>query len=362
MREEGIGKREEGLGCRMSSACRMSRVASYPQRSTLNAQRPLGDGNTPLLDVEGLQISFVRDDRLSKPVRSVSLQIFPGERVALVGESGCGKSLTAMALTRLPPIDRATVLGDVRFRGESLYSLSPKALGAVRGHKIAYVFQDPSASLNPVARVYAQVTEALQGLPRKERIRITEEALAKVGLPDPHRAALAYPCELSGGQQQRVMMAMALAASPSLLVADEPTTALDVTTQRQVLDLMGTLADERGMALLLITHNLGLVAGRMDRVYVMYAGEIVESGSVVKVLSSPRHPYTRGLLAAVPLLDAPPDAPLRDIPGTVPSPDAWPQGCVFAPRCPFADATCRMVHPDLVESDGWACRCPKGVA
>ena len=312
-----------------------------------------------LLEVENLQVAFTRDGRRSTPVRSVSLSITRGERVALVGESGCGKSLTAMSLTRLSPTDRAELSGHIRLEDQEILGLDERALAGIRGHRLSYVFQDPSASLNPVMRVYSQVTEVLVGISKAERIRLTAEMLEKVGLPDPRRAALAYPCELSGGQQQRVMLAMALISDPKLLVADEPTTALDVTTQQQVLNLMGKLTEERGMAMLLITHNLGLVAGRMDRVYVMYAGEIVESGPVVKVLRHPRHPYTKGLLAAVPLLDAPPDRPLQDIPGTVPSPDAWPGGCVFAPRCPYADRHCRECHPGLVENGERACRCLK---
>ena len=181
--------------------------------------------------------------------------------------------------------------------------------------------------------------------------------LARTGLPDPRRAACAYPCELSGGQQQRCMIAMALAAAPDLLVADEPTTALDVTTQKQVLELIDSLAAETGMAVLLITHNLGLVAGRMDFVNVMYAGQIVESGPVTEVLAAPRHPYTKGLLAAVPALDAPRDAPLADIPGTVPPPDRWPPGCAFAPRCALATDVCSQGQPP-VATDGARCwRC-----
>jgi oligopeptide/dipeptide ABC transporter ATP-binding protein len=314
-----------------------------------------------LLTVENVRIAFTHEGVDSIPVRSVSLRLSPGERVALVGESGCGKSLTAMSLTRLSPTDHAKVTGRVLFRGRDLLTLPPHELMMARGRQIAYVFQDSSASLNPVMRVDAQVTEALPGMSRAERTSFTAKALQEVGLPDPGRAARAFPCELSGGQQQRVMLAMALAANPALLVADEPTTALDVTTQRQVLNLICGLAEARKMAVLLITHNLGLVAGRMQRVYVMYAGEIVESGPVVDVLSSPRHPYTCGLLEAVPMLDAPPGRPLRDIPGMVPSPDSWPEGCVFGPRCPLSDERCNSCHPELCVNGNRECRCWKGV-
>ena len=243
-----------------------------------------------MLSVENLAVSFFRDGVETTPVRSVSFTIQPGERVALVGESGCGKSLTALSLGRLSPTDRAHLSGRVVFEGIDVLQASSAVLQQVRGKGIAYVFQDPSASLNPVMRIGAQVAENMVGVSRSEQTLRCHDLLARVGLPDPARAARAYPCELSGGQQQRVMLAMALAAHPKLLVADEPTTALDVTMQRQVLDLMDDLAAEYRMAILLITHNLGLVAGRMDQVHVMYAGQIVESGPVVDVLARPPHP------------------------------------------------------------------------
>jgi oligopeptide/dipeptide ABC transporter ATP-binding protein len=314
--------------------------------------------SVPLLQVEQLSVAFRQNGAETVPVRSVSLTVRPGERVAVVGESGCGKSLTALALTRLSPTDRARVSGRVLFDGTDVLTLGRNGLMSVRGHGIAYVFQDPSASLNPVMRVSDQIGECLSHLPRAARLAAAVDLLTRTGLPDPARAARAYPCELSGGQQQRVMLAMALAARPKLLVADEPTTALDVTTQRQVLNLIDKLADAHGMAVLLITHNLGLVAGRMARVYVMYAGQVIESGAVREVLEHPRHPYTRGLLAAVPLLDAPRNAPLQDIPGTVPSPDAWPQGCAFAPRCSEALPRCHAEPPpEETADDGHTHRC-----
>ena len=283
-----------------------------------------------LLEVKNLRVAFRRGGHETVPVRDVSFSVPEHGRVALVGESGCGKSLTALSLAQLPPTDSAYISGTTTFTGKS----------------ISYVFQNPSDSLNPVMRISAQIREALpKGMPKAAAEEKVVELLARTGLPDPRRAAHAYPCELSGGQQQRAMIAMALAASPDLLVADEPTTALDVTTQKQVLELIDSLAAETGMAVLLITHNLGLVAGRMDSVNVMYAGQIVESGPVLEVLAHPRHPYTRGLLAAVPALDAPRDAPLADIPGTVPPPDAWPSGCAFHPRCPFATDVCSREAP-----------------
>lgn len=294
-----------------------------------------------LLEVKNLRIAFRRDGREIVPVRDVSFSVPEHGRVALVGESGCGKSLTALSLARLSPTDRAVISGTTVFGG-----------------RIAYVFQNPGESLNPVMRVAAQIREALpKGLDRRAQDARVLDLLARTGLPDPARAAHAYPCELSGGQQQRCMIAMALAAEPDLLVADEPTTALDVTTQKQVLELIDALAAETGMAVLLITHNLGLVAGRMDEVNVMYAGRIVESGPVAEVLAHPRHPYTRGLLAAVPALDAPRDAPLADIPGTVPPPDAWPDGCAFWPRCAQAQDRCRREQPPEAFTGPRRCAC-----
>ncbi|MBR2921559.1 MAG: ABC transporter ATP-binding protein [Kiritimatiellae bacterium] len=268
-----------------------------------------------LLEVENLRIAFKVEGRLSVPVRDVSFKIDKGQRVAIVGESGCGKSLTALSLGAL--VDRAEISG--------------KITGAP---KISYIFQNPMQSLNPVMKVGSQIAESLG---KKDKSEITG-LLKAVSLPP--ETAKKYPCNLSGGQQQRVMIAMALAAKSDLIVADEPTTALDVITQKEVLDLVDRVARERSTAVLLITHNLGLVARYSDFVNVMYAGEIVESGKVVEVLRSPRHPYTQGLAAAVPRLDAPKGADLYDIKGTVPPPTDWPVGCAFSPRCPKAEKRC----------------------
>ena len=268
-----------------------------------------------LLEVENLRIAFKVEGRLSVPVRNVSFKIAKGQRVAIVGESGCGKSLTALSLGAL--VDRAEISG--------------KITGAP---KISYIFQNPMQSLNPVMKVGSQIAESLG---KKDKSEITG-LLKAVSLP--LETAGKYPCNLSGGQQQRVMIAMALAAKSDLIVADEPTTALDVITQKEVLDLVDRVSRERSTAVLLITHNLGLVARYSDFVNVMYAGEIVESGKVVEVLRSPRHPYTQGLAAAVPRLDAPKGTDLYDIKGTVPPPTDWPVGCAFSPRCPKAVKTC----------------------
>ncbi len=275
-----------------------------------------------LLTVEHLRIEFDLGERRSVPVRDVSFAVPEHGRVALVGESGSGKSLTALALGGL--VDHARISG--------------KITGSPR---LAYIFQNPMQSLNPVWRVGDQVAEraAESDIPALfEAVQLPRETMRK------------YPCQLSGGQQQRVMIAMALARRPELLIADEPTTALDVTTQREVLDLLVRVADARGSAILLITHNLGLVSRYADEVNVMYAGEVVERGRTAEVLSHPRHPYTEGLLKAVPRLDAPKDAPLADIPGTVPPPTDWPTGCAFHPRCPYAQSACAA--PDFT-------RCPR---
>lgn len=311
-----------------------------------------------LLTIEGLSITFRTPGGEVTPVPEVSLQVRAGERVALVGESGCGKSITALSVTALPPTDRALRRGSIRFAGQELVG-NAQALSKVRRGGIAYVFQDPMASLNPVMTIGAQMAEALPPMARRERRARIVDLLADVGLPDPARAAEAYPCELSGGQCQRVMLAMALAAEPQLLIADEPTTALDVTTQRLILGLMVELAAKRQMALLLITHNLGIVANYMERLYVMYAGRIVESGPVREVIASPRHPYTRGLIAAVPSLRL--DKPrLQDIPGTVPPAGRFPPGCAFAPRCPLATEACSTAVPPLRLDGERAVRCVVG--
>ncbi len=270
-----------------------------------------------LLRVRHLRIAFpMEGGRLSVPVRDVSFEVPREGRVALVGESGCGKSLTALALGGL--VERAEISGEI-----------------VGSPRLAYIFQNPMQSLDPVMRVGRQIKEARKGLSSSEITQL----LSAVNLPE--ETAAKYPCQLSGGQQQRVMIAAALAAQPDLLIADEPTTALDVTTQKEILDLITRVAKERKTAILLITHNLGLVARYSDAVNVMYAGQIVESGAVREVLKHPRHPYTQDLLAAVPRLDAPKDAPLKSIEGTVPPPTAWPEGCAFHPRCPKAQKACR---------------------
>ena len=270
-----------------------------------------------LLSIRHLSVSFnLGKGVVSNPVRDVTFDIPEGGRVALVGESGSGKSLTALALGGL--LDRAIIKGEI--------------IGKPR---IAYIFQNPMQSLNPVLKVSTQLREALG---RPCRGGEVEKLLGDVGLPPATMGK--YPCQMSGGQQQRVMIAMALAQNPDLLIADEPTTALDVTTQKEILELIDRVADERKMAVLLITHNLGIVSAHSTYLNVLYAGEVIEHGPTHDILCSPVHPYTRALIAAVPRLDAPKDAPLADIPGVVPPPTAWPSGCAFHPRCELAGADC----------------------
>lgn len=305
-----------------------------------------------LLVLKDFMVSFTTEHGTITPVLGVNLTISPGERIALVGESGCGKSMTALGLTGLSPTDRAQLSGSAVFKGRELVG-SPDAVNAARRGGVAYVFQDPSGALNPVMRICDQIGEVLRDLTRAQREARVRELIADVGLPDPDRIYRSYPCELSGGQQQRIMLAIALAMDPALLIADEPTTALDVTTQRQILSLMDDLARKRNMAVLLITHNLGIVAAYMDRIYVMYAGRIIEEGSVIEVLHEPRHPYTKGLLGAVPTLSREQKI-LQDIPGTVPSPGLFPIGCGFAPRCREAQDIC---HTDLLPE---MCACAPG--
>lgn len=309
-----------------------------------------------LLEVENLRISLSLQGRSVEIVRGVNLNIEPGDFHAIVGESGCGKSLTAMALTRLPPTDQAICEGCVRFHGENLLTLRGRALRKHRGTGgIAYIFQDPMSALNPVLKVRMQLAEVLpQGMARRERHARMVDLLRRVDLPD-ERILDTYPCELSGGMAQRVCLAMAMASEPALLIADEPTTALDVVTQKNVLETLQQVCQESGAAVILITHHLGLVARHARRVSVMYAGRVVESGEVRDVLSSPQHPYTRGLLKAVPTLSGGGVEELMTIPGRVPSPGEWGCGCTFAPRCGVAQAICKVQDPVRVDIENGHC-------
>ena len=304
----------------------------------------------PLLSVDGLRIEFGDARAPARAVDGVSFDIRERETVALVGESGCGKSLTALALARLLPPAARIAGGNVTLGGRDMLGLSKSALRRARGGEIAYIFQEPATSLNPVFTVGSQIREALR-LHRPGADPDTEAAslLEKVGIPGAAGRLRAWPHELSGGMQQRVMIAMALACRPRLLVADEPTTALDVTIQAQILSLLVRLQAEFGMAILLITHNLGLVAEVAARVNVMYAGRLVEQGPTGAVLRTPAHPYTRGLLKAVPRLRG--GGELEGIPGGVPGLRSMPSGCRFHPRCPMSGARCETECPGLTRID-----------
>ena len=292
--------------------------------------------NEPLLEVNNLNIAFETSRGDVRPVRDVSFTIYPGQTVALVGESGCGKSVTAMSVLRLIPSPPGKVLaGNVMFQGRDLLKLSEREMRDVRGGRIAMIFQEPMTSLNPVYTVGDQIVEAVtlhQEVNTRQAYEIAEQALKEVGIADAGRRLHEYPHQMSGGMRQRVMIAMALSCRPELLIADEPTTALDVTIQAQILELLRKIQRERGMSILLITHDLGVVAENADVVNVMYASRIVESATVEELFDKPQHPYTEGLFRAVPRLGARAER-LDAIPGTVPNPARFPVGCKFHPRC-----------------------------
>ena len=307
----------------------------------------------PLLEVRDLTVSFGgrdRGDARATVLDGVGFTLNAGSVVGLVGESGCGKSVTAMSILRLLPSPPSRVeRGSVRFDGSDLLSLDEGAMRDMRGNRIGMIFQEPMTSLNPTFTVGWQIDEALRlhtGLNREERHRRCLELLRLVGIGAPERRLAQYPHELSGGLRQRIMIAMALACEPRLLVADEPTTALDVTIQAQILDLLSGLRERLGMAILLITHDLGVVAEHCDEVVVMYAGRVVETAPVRPLFARPRHPYTAGLLASMPRLDGGRGV-LPTIPGMVPSPGKRPPGCPFADRCPNVLDRCRAEMPPL---------------
>ncbi|MFC3694071.1 ABC transporter ATP-binding protein [Chenggangzhangella methanolivorans] len=309
----------------------------------------------PLLEVDRLQTHFRTPDGVNRAVDGVSFHIDKGETLAVVGESGCGKSVTAMSIMRLIAEPPGRSAGEIRFEGKDLLKLSEKEMRKIRGDDISMIFQEPMTSLNPVLKVGRQIGESLrlhQGLGRAAAEDKAVEMLRLVGIPEPKRRAGEYPHQLSGGMRQRVMIAMALACSPKLLIADEPTTALDVTIQAQILDLMRDLKQRVGAAILIITHDLGVVAEVADRVVVMYAGRKVEEAPVNDLFADPKHPYTRGLLGAVPKLGSSLDGEaerLAEIPGIVPSLKKKIEGCVFASRCPDAEDVCRQFAPALEE-------------
>jgi peptide/nickel transport system ATP-binding protein/oligopeptide transport system ATP-binding protein len=316
----------------------------------------------PLLEVRELKTHFFTDDGVVRAVDGVSFALAPGETLAVVGESGSGKSVTSLSLLRLVASPPGRIVGGtIHFRGRDLLALSDAEMRAVRGRDISMIFQEPMTSLNPVLTCGEQIVEVLMVHERLDRAAArarTIEMLRRVGIPSPEQRVDEYPHQMSGGMRQRVMIAMALACRPALLIADEPTTALDVTIQAQILDLLKALRRELGMAVLLITHDLGVVAETADRVAVMYAGQVVEYCGVRQAFRSTRHPYTAGLLASLPRLGGS-EAPagegrhrLRVIPGQVPDPVRFPAGCRFHPRCPLAVERCRSEAPTLRDVGG----------
>ena len=308
-----------------------------------------------LLEVERLQVHFGTPAGVVRAVQGLSFAVEAGETVALVGESGCGKSVTALSLLRLIPDPPGRIGGAIRFGGRELLALPEGEMRRLRGGEIGMIFQEPMTSLNPVLTVGRQIGETVrlhQGLGSRAALARAAEMLTLVGIPAPERRVHDYPHQLSGGMRQRVMIALALACNPKLLIADEPTTALDVTIQAQILDLMRGLKTRLGSAILLITHDLGVVAEMAQRVVVMYAGRKVEEAPVAALFAAPLHPYTRGLLGALPRLGATLSGRrerLAEIPGQVPSLIAPQPGCAFAPRCPIATELCRRVAPGVRE-------------
>ena len=308
-------------------------------------------GVNNLLEVRGLSVHIPLTPHILRAVDHVSFDLARGETLGLVGESGSGKTMTALALMRLlePPLSDLPT-GEVSLEGQDLMRLSEREMSGLRGRALSMVFQEPMTSLNPVMSVGGQIAEPLRRhmkLGASAALRRAEEMLALVGIPEPARVARGYPHQLSGGMRQRAMIAIALACQPALLIADEPSTALDVTVQAQLLELLAGLQRDFGTAMLLITHDLAVVAETANRVAVMYAGRIVETGPVAAIFANPRHPYTRGLLASIPRIERERAAMLHEIPGMVPSAAERPAGCAFAPRCPRAVALCWEEPPPL---------------
>jgi len=303
-----------------------------------------------LIDVKNLQTHFFTENGVIPAVNGVSFSAEKGEVVAIVGESGCGKSVTSLSILQLINKPGKIVNGEILFNGKDLTTFSEKQIRKVRGNKISMIFQEPLTSLNPVFTIGNQISETIrlhQKLDKKQAKQETIEVLKKVGLPNPDKHYSSFPHQLSGGMRQRVMIAMALSCNPELLIADEPTTALDVTIQAQILNLMKKLREELKTTILLITHDLGVVAEMADKVVVMYGGEIVEQNNVYDLFENPKHPYTKGLLHSTPKIQEL-DYELESIEGNVPNPDQLPKGCKFNDRCPFAMDKCKEEVPSLI--------------
>ena len=312
--------------------------------------------NQTVLEIKDLKTHFFTYEGTARAVDGVSYRLAKGELLGIVGESGCGKSVTALSILRLIPVPPGRVVGgEILFKGKSLLALPEEEMRTIRGNRISMIFQEPMTSLNPVFTVGNQIQETFklhQGLSKKESLEKTIEMLRLVNIPTPERCVERYPHELSGGMRQRVVIAMALACKPEILIADEPTTALDVTIQAQILDLMTQLKEELGMAIILITHNLGVIADIVTRVLVMYAGKIVEEAKTRTLFDHPQHPYTLGLLKSIPRLGDKFRAGkvrLAEIPGVVPSLYDLPPGCKFSTRCPSVMDICRQREPELME-------------
>ena len=309
------------------------------------------NGKEIILDVKGLRTHFYTNEGVVKAVDGLSYHVHKGECVGLVGESGCGKSVSAMSVLRLIPYPPGIIEGgEIVFKGEDLLQVTEERIRDIRGDRIAMVFQEPSTSLNPVLTVRRQLSEALElhrGMNNREALEESIKLLDLVGIPDARQRVMDYPHQFSGGMQQRIMIAMALSCSPELIIADEPTTALDVTVQAQILELIAGLREELGTAVLIITHNLGVVARYVDRVNVMYAGSLVETGPTEVIYSDPKHPYTIGLLASVPRLDEPKAEELAVIDGMPPNLANLPKGCPFAERCSYVMDRCLEENPQL---------------
>jgi oligopeptide/dipeptide ABC transporter ATP-binding protein len=333
-------------------------TSDYPDRPGLaTAAAPVTEQDSDLvLSVEDLTVGFPTEDGLVKAVRGVTYEVRRGEAMGIVGESGSGKSVTSLAVMGLLP-QTAKITGSAKVLGKEVLGLNDAELSKIRGNKIAMIFQDPLTSLNPVYTIGFQLAEAVQvhnDVSNAQAQRRAVELLDIVGIPFPEQRVHAYPHELSGGMRQRVVIAIAMANNPDLIIADEPTTALDVTVQAQVLGALETARRETGAALVLITHDLGVIAGQVERVNVMYAGKLVESGTVDDIYYSPRMPYTLGLLGSLPRMDAARDVKLTPILGTPPSLLHLPPGCPFAPRCPMAEDLCREEEPALIPVAGAA--------
>jgi oligopeptide/dipeptide ABC transporter ATP-binding protein len=313
----------------------------------------LGKLVTTLLEIDNLQTHFFTSAGVVKAVDGITYDVAPGETVAVVGESGCGKSVSAMSILRLIPNPPGKVVGGhIRFDNKDLLALSDAEMREIRGRDIGMIFQEPMTSLNPVLSIERQLTETLEhhlGMSRADSIKRALELLGLVGISEPERRLKQYPHHLSGGMRQRVMIAMSLACNPKLIIADEPTTALDVTIQAQILELMKNLTRELGVAMIIITHNLGVVARYADRVNVMYAGRIVESGTAKEIYHNPKHPYTLALLQSVPRMDQPRGSKLKPVEGQPPDLTKLDDGCSFRPRCVFAQPGCANSKPPLDE-------------